>query len=78
MKIIKIIILILAVLLIGNLIFKATNDGNYMIAGAISIPFILIAFLINSFRGSVKSFKIDLDDKNLTVNQKDGSVGPNE
>lgn len=71
MKYIKYLVLLIPTLLLGNLIYVATQVGNYVVAGSLSVVFLLIAFLVINFKGGVHNFKFDLDDKNLSVNQKD-------
>ena len=63
--------LILAVLILAALIVLAAKQNNFAVAGMLAVPFLLLAFLIHKFSGSIKNFKIDLDDKSLSVNQED-------
>ena len=57
-------------MVLGNLIYEATKSHEYLMAGSISLLFLLISFLVINFKGSIKNFEIDLEDKNLSVNQK--------
>jgi amino acid permease len=71
MKYVKNAILILAVALLAILIILAAKQNNFAVAGMLAVPFLLLAFVIHKFSGRIKNFKIDLDDKSLSVNQED-------
>ena len=69
MRYVKNLALIMSILLLGNLIYVATQKENYIVAGALAIPFVLICFLMMNFKGKVQSFYLDKD--TLAVNQKE-------
>jgi hypothetical protein len=71
MKYVKNAAIIISFLLLAYLILTATNQQNFAVAGMFAVPFLLLSFIVWKFKGPIKNFKIDLDDKSLSVNQKD-------
>lgn len=71
MKYVKNISLIASILLLGNLIYVATEKENYVVAGALSIPFLLISFVMFNFKGKIETFSLGGEHGQLSVNQKD-------
>lgn len=70
MKYVKNAILIVSVLLLTALILMAMKQNNFAVAGMLAVPFLLLSFLIWKFRGPIKNFHVDLDDKSISVNQE--------
>lgn len=76
MKYVKNFALIISILLLGNLIYVATQKENFVIAAALSIPFLLICFVMFSFKGKINDFRIGGEHGQLAVNQKDDDEQP--
>jgi hypothetical protein len=71
MKYVLNIALVASILLLGNLIYVATEKENFVVASVLAVPFLLICFVMFKFKGKIENFSLGGEHGQLAVNQKD-------
>jgi hypothetical protein len=66
MKYVKLFVLLVATLLLGNLIYVSTQQHNYIVSSSLSVIFFVVAYLGGDL--VVKNFK--LDGNTIEVNEE--------